>query len=422
MRFKRVKKIHFVGIGGIGMSGIAEVLMNLGYQVSGSDLASSEVTQRLENLGAKIFQGHQPSHINGADAVVYSSAVKPDNPELTAARQSKIPVIPRSEMLAELMRMKFGIAVAGTHGKTTTTSMIGEILTKAGLDPTIVVGGKVINLGSNAILGKGIYLVAEADEFDRSFLKLTPSIAVVTTLESEHLDCYKNFDEIRKAFLEFANKVPFYGNVVLCMSEQSVADLIPDIHRPIITYGLSPQADLEAIDLKFQENQSSFKVRAKGRELGQISLSIPGVHNIKNCLAAVAVGLELEIDWSIIKAALEDFKGVRRRFEIKGNKNGILVVDDYAHHPSEIQATLAAAKGGWKRRVIAVFQPHLYSRTRDFHQEFGRSFSNSDVFIVTDIYPAREEPIPGSAPNKFSWRLRNRGTRRPSSIRTRKNS
>lgn len=395
MRFKRVKKVHFVGVGGIGMSGIAEVLLNLGYQVSGSDLTSSEVTQRLGKLGAVIHTGHQAGFVNGADAVVYSSAVKPDNPEVVAARQNKIPVIPRSEMLAELMRMKFGIAVAGTHGKTTTTSMIGEILSLAGLDPTIVVGGKVINLDTNAKLGQGIYLVAEADEFDRSFLKLTPSIAVITTLETEHLDCYQNFDEIKRAFLEFANKVPFYGNVVLCTSEQSVSDLIPEIHRPIITYGLLPQTDLEATELDFHQHQSRFKVKARGKELGQILLSVPGVHNVKNSLAAVAVGLELEISWDVIKEALENFKGVRRRFEIKGIKKEVLVVDDYAHHPSEIKATLDAAKQGWHKRVIAVFQPHLYSRTRDFYQEFGRSFANSDVLVLTDIYPAREEPIPG---------------------------
>src|SRR3990172_4979819 len=265
MRFKRVKKIHFVGIGGIRMSGIVEVLLNLGYQVSGSDLTSSEVTQRLGKLGAVIHTGHQAGFVNGADAVVYSSAVKPDNPELVAARQKKIPVIPRSEMLAELMRMKYGIAVAGTHGKTTTTSMIGEILSRAGLDPTIVVGGKVVNLGSNAKVGQGIYLVAEADEFDRSFLKLTPTIAVITTLESEHLDCYQNFEEIKKAFLEFANKVPFYGDVVLCISEPSVKNLASEIHRQGITYGWELEADLKATNLKFHENQSSFKVTVRGK-------------------------------------------------------------------------------------------------------------------------------------------------------------
>ena len=377
------------------MSGIAEVLLNLGYRVSGSDLSSSEVTQRLEKLGAVIHAGHQAGYVNGADAVVYSSAVKPDNPEVVAARQNKVPVIPRSEMLAELMRMKFGIAVAGTHGKTTTTSMIGEILTKADLDPTIVVGGKVVNLDTNAKLGQGIYLVVEADEFDRSFLKLTPTVAVITTLESEHLDCYKDFSEIRKAFLEFANKVPFYGNVVLCAGEPSVFDLIQDIHRPIITYGLNGNSDLEATGITFHENQSKFTVRVKGKEIGQITLSVPGLHNIKNSLAAMAVALELEIKWETIKEALQNFKGVKRRFEIKGIKKDIILVDDYAHHPSEIKATLEAAKSGWNRRVIAVFQPHLFSRTRDFYQDFGQSFANSDVMVLTDIYPAREEPIPG---------------------------
>ncbi|MCI0530824.1 MAG: UDP-N-acetylmuramate--L-alanine ligase, partial [candidate division Zixibacteria bacterium] len=337
------------------MCGIAEVLLNLGYQVSGSDLATTDVTQHLEKLGAKISQGHDASHVNSADALVYSSAVKPDNPEVQAARQNRIPVIPRSEMLAELMRMKFGIAIAGTHGKTTTTSMIGEILASAGLDPTIVVGGKVKNLKSNAKLGKGEYLVAEADEFDRSFLKLAPTMAVITTLESEHLDCYKDFPELEKAFLEFANKVPFYGNVVVCIDDQNVRNLLNRIQRPIITTGVDRGADVTACDLEFKQMHSQFKIKAGGKNLGELMLSVPGLHNVKNALAAAAVGLELEIKWDIIKTSLEKFSGVSRRFEIKGEKNGIMIVDDYAHHPTEIKATLLAARNGWNRRVVAVF-------------------------------------------------------------------
>ncbi len=377
------------------MCGIAEVLLNLGYQVSGSDLATTDVTQHLEKLGAKISQGHDASHVNSADALVYSSAVKPDNPEVQAARQNRIPVIPRSEMLAELMRMKFGIAIAGTHGKTTTTSMIGEILASAGLDPTIVVGGKVKNLKSNAKLGKGEYLVAEADEFDRSFLKLAPTMAVITTLESEHLDCYKDFPELEKAFLEFANKVPFYGNVVVCIDDQNVRNLLNRIQRPIITTGVDRGADVTACDLEFKQMHSQFKIKAGGKNLGELMLSVPGLHNVKNALAAAAVGLELEIKWDIIKTSLEKFSGVSRRFEIKGEKNGIMIVDDYAHHPTEIKATLLAARNGWNRRVVAVFQPHLYSRTRDFYPDFGKAFANADILILTDIYPAREEPIAG---------------------------
>ncbi len=395
MNFKRFKHLHFVGIGGVGMCGIAEILLNLGYKISGSDLKSSETTERLSKLGAQIFTGHQGENVTGADVVVISSAVREENPEVKAAKLNKIPVIRRAEMLAELMRMKFGIAVAGTHGKTTTTSMIGQILTEGGLDPTIIVGGRVVNLESNAKLGKGMYLVAEADEFDRSFLKLSPTMAVVTNLEAEHLDCYKNLDEIKAAFLEFMNKVPFYGNVVLCLNEASLQSLMPQIQRPIITYGTVPQADLFAYDIKFHENSSNFKVRVKQKEMGTLSLQVPGIHNVKNSLAALAVGLELEIPWEKIKSALHDFKGVNRRFEVKGIKDGIMVVDDYAHHPTEIEATLKAAKTGWKKRIIAVFQPHLYSRTKDFYPDFGRSFSDSDILIVTDIYPAREEPIAG---------------------------
>jgi UDP-N-acetylmuramate--alanine ligase len=395
MKFKKIKHIHFVGIGGAGMSGIAELLFNLGYKVTGSDLKSTEPTERLQKLGIRIFDQHKEENVAESDVVVISSAVKEENPEVVFARRNKIPVVKRAEMLGELMRMKYGIGIAGTHGKTTTTSMVGEVLSEGGLDPTIVVGGRVINLGAHAKLGNGEFLVAEADEFDRSFLRLTPTIAVVTTLEAEHLDYYKNFEEIKSVFLEFVNKVPFYGRVILCLDEESLVDLLPQIERPITTYGFSSQADLQANSLSFVENRSRFKVKQKGKELGEVLLSVPGIHNVKNSLAAIAVGLELEIPWEKIQKGLSDFKGVNRRFEIKGINRGVMVVDDYAHHPTEIEATLKGARSGWKKRIVCVFQPHLFSRTRDFHKEFGRSFFNSDILIVTDVYPAREDPIPG---------------------------
>lgn len=393
--FGKVRKLHFVGIGGIGMSGIAEVLLNLGFKITGSDLQLTEVTERLTNLGAVVGQGHRASQVGDADVVVISSAVKADNPEVMEARRRKIPVIRRAEMLGELMRMKYGVGIAGTHGKTTTTSMVGLLLTKGGFDPTIIVGGKVKSLRTSAKLGKGQYLVAEADEFDRSFLRLVPTIAVVTTLEAEHLDCYTNLEDIKGAFTEFVNKVPFYGAVVLCLDEESLQSLIPHIKRRLITYGLSPQADIRGTNLSFEGLTSAFDVEVRGEKIGRLKLKVPGVHNVKNSLATVAVGLELGIDISTIKKALGSFSGVYRRFEVKGEVNGVMVVDDYAHHPTEIRATLQAAKEGLNRRTIAVFQPHLYSRTRDFCGDFGKSFFQSDVLVVTDVYPAREEPIEG---------------------------
>lgn len=395
IKLRRIKKLHLVGIGGTGMCGIAEVLLNSGYKITGSDLRLTDVTKRLEKLGIRIFYEHKPENVGNADVVVVSSAIRDDNPEIKFAKERKIPVIRRAEMLGELMRMKFGVGVAGTHGKTTTTSMIGEILTEGGLDPTVIVGGRVVNLKSSAKLGQGEYLVAEADEFDRSFLKLTPTIAVVTTLEAEHLDYYKEFKEIKKAFLEFINKVPFYGSVVICLDEKSLQDLLPQIERPILSYGLLPQADIYAKDLNFFENKSSFSVFYRDKKLGKITLQVPGVHNVKNSLAALGVGLELDISWEKVSKALTNFSGVCRRFEIKGRIGKTIVVDDYAHHPTEILATLKAAKDGWKKRVVALFQPHLYSRTKDFYKEFGRSFFNADVLVVTDVYPAREVPIPG---------------------------
>ncbi len=393
--FKNIKKVHFVGIGGIGMSGIAEILLNQGFEISGSDKSLSDITSRLSSLGMKIYEGHSADNLKDVDVLVYSSAVTLDNPEITAAIEKKIPIIKRSEMLAECMRMKYGIGIAGTHGKTTTTSMVGLTLTEGGIDPTIIVGGKLSGLGgTNARLGQGEFIVVEADEFDRTFLKLTPTIAAITTLESEHLDTYKDLDDIKSAFIEFANKVPFYGFVVLCMDEPALQDIIPQINKKIITYGLTAQADIRATDIIHNEFSSSFIVKYKGEELGKLNLKIPGVHNVKNSLVAVCIAKELGIDFNVIKKALESFTGVYRRFEIKYNKE-ILVIDDYAHHPTETSATLAGIRSGWDRRLVAVFQPHLYSRTRDFYQEFGRSFLNTDIFICTDVYPARELPING---------------------------
>jgi UDP-N-acetylmuramate--alanine ligase len=395
--FRSVKKIHFIGIGGIGMSGIAEILLDQGFSVTGSDKQLSEITERLEKLGAKIYEGHSPEHIEpDVDVVVYSSAVKMDNPEVQEAIRRKIPLIRRAEMLAELMRLKYGIGIAGTHGKTTTTSMVGLILIEGGFDPTVIVGGVLRDLGgTNARLGHGNFIVVEADEFDRSFLQLTPTIAVITTLEPEHLDCYGSVEELKNAFIDFANKVPFYGFVVLCLDEPMIQDIMPKIKKKIVTYGLNAQADVQAIDPEFSGRKASYTLIYKGKDYGRINLQVPGIHNIKNSLAGIAVGMELGIEFEKIKKAVERFRGVYRRFEIRAEVNGIIVVDDYAHHPTEIRVVLQAAKDGCKRRVVAVFQPHLYSRTRDFYLDFGRSFFNADVCVLTDVYPAREEPIEG---------------------------
>ncbi len=390
-----IKKIHFIGIGGIGMSGLAEILITQGFKVSGSDLSLTEITDRLKSLGVEIYQGHSAENIKDADLVVYSSAVNLENPEVKEALSRKIPTIKRAEMLAETMRMKHGIGIAGTHGKTSTTSMVGLVLTEGGIDPTIIVGGKLSSLGgTNARLGNGDYIVVEADEFDRTFLQLTPSIAAITTLEKEHLDTYKDLDDIKSAFIQFANKVPFYGFVVLCLDEPALQDIIPKINKTVITYGVSPQADVRAIDIHYEGNKSTFSVLYKGEQLGEITLNLPGLHYVKNSLVAITIAKEMGVDFSKIQNALNSFSGVYRRFETKYNKE-VLVIDDYAHHPTETTATLLGIRSGWKRRLIAVFQPHLYSRTRDFYAEFGRSFLNSDVFICTDIYPAREEPIEG---------------------------
>ncbi|HEU5188976.1 MAG TPA: UDP-N-acetylmuramate--L-alanine ligase [Methylomirabilota bacterium] len=393
--FKRYQHLHFVGIGGAGMSGIAEVLLNLGYRVTGSDARRGEMVERLERLGAKVFIGHDASHVEGAHVVVYSSAVARDNVEVQAARLRGIPVIPRAEMLAELMRLKYGIAVAGTHGKTTTTSMVAAVLGAGGFDPTVVVGGRVHGLGANARLGQGEFLVAEADESDGSFLKLSPTIAVVTTIDAEHLDHYGSLDAVRAAFLTFANKVPFYGAAVLCLDQPNIQQMIPAVEKRVITYGLEASADLTARRLEFAGTTARFEVLRRGRALGPVSLQVPGRHNVLNALAAVAVGLDLDMPFDVIAGALAGFTGVQRRFQIRGEARGVLVVDDYGHHPAEIRATLAAAKAGYDRRVITVFQPHRYSRTRDLRQEFLTAFNQADVLVVMDIYGAGETPIPG---------------------------
>lgn len=393
---KNFNKVHMIGIGGIGMSGIAEVLLAMNFKVSGSDRSLSEITDRLKSLGAEIYEGHSETNIKDADVIVYSSAVTMDNVEIQEAIKRKIPVIKRSEMLAELMRLKYGIGIAGTHGKTTTTSMVGLVMLEAGFDPTVIVGGKLSSLGgTNARLGHGDFIIVEADEFDRSFLQLTPVIAAITTLEKEHLDIYKALEDIKSAFVEFANKVPFYGFVVLCLDEEGLREILPNINRKVITYGMSAQADVRAYDVLFHQTTSKFKVKYFGQLLGELELNVPGIHNVKNSLVALTIARELGVDFEIIKSALKKFSGVYRRFEIKAEVNGIMVVDDYAHHPTEVSATLSAIRTGWDRKIIAVFQPHLYTRTRDFYNDFAKSFLDSDVFVCTDIYPAREIPIQG---------------------------
>ena len=393
--FKKYQHIHFVGIGGVGMSGIAEVLLTLGYRVTGSDARRSETVERLERLGAKVYLGHEGTQVEGAQVVVYSSAVARDNVEVAAARQRGIPVIGRAEMLAALMRLKYGIAIAGTHGKTTTTSMVAAVLGAGGFDPTVVVGGRVHGLGANARLGQGEFLVAEADESDGSFLKLSPTIAVVTTVDAEHLDHYADLDAIVSAFLTFVNKVPFYGAAVVCLDDLNLQRMIPRIDKRVVTYGLEAGADLMARRLSFVEMRSEFEVVHRGKSLGPVTLQVPGRHNVLNALAAAAVGLDLEMPFDKIQTALASFAGVQRRFQIRGEAQGVLVVDDYGHHPAEIRATLAAAKAGFDRRVITVFQPHRYSRTQHLWNDFLTAFYQSDVLIVMDIYAAGEAPIEG---------------------------
>jgi UDP-N-acetylmuramate--alanine ligase len=398
VRFLRLRRLHFVGAGGVGMSGIAEILLQATpLEISGCDLARSEVTERLERLGARIALGHDPAHVESADLVVISSAVSESSPEVAAARLRGVPVIRRAEMLGEIMRLKQGVAVAGTHGKTTTTSLTGMVLTEAGFDPTIVVGGQVHILGTNARLGRGDYLVAEADEFDRSFLELTPVVAVITNVEADHLDTYKDLAEIHDAFAAFANRVPFFGAVIACADDPGVREILPRIKRRVVTYGTSKEADLSARDVRLDASGTCFDVwNGEQGRLGAVRLRLAGRHNVANALAAVAAGRELLVPFETIARALSAFTGVVRRFELKGERAGVLVVDDYAHHPTEIRATLAAARQVYPdRRIVALFQPHLFSRTRDFTGQFGEALAAADMNIVMDVYPSREAPIPG---------------------------
>jgi UDP-N-acetylmuramate--alanine ligase len=396
--FRSIQHIHFVGIGGIGMSGIAEVLINSGFKVSGSDLKGSEVTRRLESLGVEFKEGHQAENVGDADVVVRSTAVRDDNPEIVEARRRSVPVIPRAEMLAELMRLKpYSVAVAGSHGKTTTTSMVATVLGHAELDPTVVVGGVVKSFGSNARIGQSDLMVVEADESDRSFLMLTPTIAIVTNIDREHMDYYDDMDDVRDCFVKFVNKVPFYGTAVLCLDDPHVQAVSPDVKRRRITYGLSAQADVSAHGVRFNQGYgSSFTVWRGTEAVGDVTLRAPGLHNVYNALAAIAVGFELKVPFEQIAKALSEFTNADRRFQFKGEEAGVLVVDDYGHHPTEIKATLAAAKiGSAGRRIVVLFQPHRYSRTQDQMDEFARSFNNADVLFVTDIYAASEDPIEG---------------------------
>src|SRR5215510_13240242 len=394
--FRKVERIHFVGIGGIGMSGIAEVLHNLGYAISGSDLADSEITRRLERLGVHYCAGHQADNVAQADVVVVSSAVTATNIEVLTAKASKIPVIPRAEMLAELMRMKYGVAVSGSHGKTTTTSLIATVLAKGGLDPTLVIGGRLNSLGGNAKLGQGEFMVAEADESDGSFLKLNPIVAIVTSIDREHLDFYPNLAEIQAAFGQFLNKVPFYGFCVVCADEPNIRAILPSLTKKVFTYGLHGNVDYSAREVRTQGFGSAFVAKRHDKVLGSVVLNIPGVHNIRNALAAIATGVELDIPFICIQEALHDFSGIHRRFEVKGEARGITFVDDYGHHPTEIDATLHTARLVWPdRRLMAIFQPHRYTRTQALWQEFCPPLLTADVLLLTEIYGAGEAPIPG---------------------------
>jgi UDP-N-acetylmuramate--alanine ligase len=405
----KIQHIHFVGIGGIGMSGIAEVLLNLGYTVSGSDIKETEATRRLQALGCNISYGHRKENVKEANVVVVSSAVRQGNPEVEVAEQRLIPVIPRAEMLAELMRMKVGIAIAGTHGKTTTTSLIATVLGAGGLDPTVVIGGRLNSIGSNARLGQGDFLVAEADESDGSFLKLMPTIAVVTNIDPEHLDYYSGIDEIKETFLSFLNKIPFFGLAVLCLDHPNIQSLIPRLKKRFTTYGLTSQADFQAKEIEFEGLFTSFILLHRNQEIGRLKLRMPGLHNVYNTLATVATAFELDIPFRIIEEALCDFGGIQRRFQIKGEKKGILIVDDYGHHPVEIMATLKAARRGWNRRIVAVFQPHRYTRTQALFQDFLTAFYDADVLILTDIYPAGEDRIEGVEAKSLFEGLREHG-------------
>src|SRR3981189_260551 len=394
--FHNFKRIHLGGLGGIGVSGIAEVLLTLGYTVSGSDVKTTAITERLQNLGAEIFEGHKAEHIHGAHVVVVSSAVRRDNPEIAEAARYKIPVIPRAEMLAELMRLKYGIAIAGANGKTTTTSMTASILAAAGLDPTFVVGGRVNHIGATARLGRGEYMVVEADESDRTFLLLAPVVAVVTTIDREHLDTYKSITEIQEIFTQFVNRVPFYGAAVLCLDEANVQAIIPNVHRPVMTYATSNQADLVIGEIELHGLESTFRLTYRGDDLGKFHLNgPPGIHNVRNAAAAAAVALYLNVPADLIRAGLEEFAGVGRRFEVKGVINKITLIDDYGHHPAEIRATLEAARGCTFTRILVLFQPARYTRTQHLWEAFCSAFNQADLVVLMDIYAAGEPPIPG---------------------------
>ena len=398
--FRKIQHIHLVGIGGAGMSGIAEVLLTLGYKVTGSDLHYSDTVRRLEELGGRIFIGHHESNVGDAQVVVISSAVPATNPEVVAARAKVVPVIPRAEMLAELMRLKYGIAIAGAHGKTTATSMVAGVLAQAGLDPTIVIGGKVNALGSHARLGRGDLLVAEADESDGSFLRLSPAIVAVTNIDREHLDYYGTMERLQDSFLEFINRVPFYGLAVLCADDDRIRAMLPRVMKRYQTYGLqeragSPAPDFRAGEVTLDKWESEFRAFYQGKSLGPFRLSTPGVHNVANALVAIAVGMELDVPIDLIRKGLAAFTGVERRFHLRGEKSGIMVVDDYGHHPAEIRATLSAAKQGWGRRLVVLFQPHRYTRTRDLVGEFAHAFDQAEAVFITEIYPAGEPEIPG---------------------------
>jgi UDP-N-acetylmuramate--alanine ligase len=418
--FAKIQQIHFVGIGGIGMSGIAEVLLNLGYKVSGSDLKSSAVTQRLAGLGAAVFEGHRAKNIAGAEVVVTSSAISTENPEVAEAHKLHVPVIQRAEMLAELMRLKYGIAIAGMHGKTTTTSMVAAVLAAGGLDPTVVVGGRVDALGSNARLGKSQYLVAEADESDRSFLKLSPILSVVTNIDREHMDCYRNMRDVKKTFLEFMDRVPFYGMIVACNDDPLLRRLLPQVQRRILTYGTKRGSDFliglgngsESKSVRVEgQPLSRFHVSYREKDLGEFTLHVPGVHNVLNATAAIAVGVGLDVGMDEIRAALEQFRGVDRRFHLRGRVAGVSVIDDYGHHPTEIKATLAAARQCGFRKIHVVFQPHRYTRTRDLIEEFATAFDDADTLFVLDIYAASEKPIEGISGEALARTIREKSGR-----------
>jgi len=408
--FAKLQRVHFVGIGGIGMSGIAEVLLNLGYKISGSDLKASAVTQRLASLGAQTFEGHLAENVIGADVVVASSAIAAENPEVIEARKQHIPVIQRAEMLAELMRLKYGIAVAGMHGKTTTTSMVAAVLAAGGLDPTVVVGGRVDALGSNARLGKSQYLVAEADESDRSFLKLSPILSVVTNIDREHMDCYRNMRDVKQTFIDFMDRVPFYGMIVACNDDAVLRKLLAQVQRRVLTYGTRRGSDF-LIKVGTPERseghspRSKFRVHYRGKDLGYFTLHVPGLHNVLNATAAIAVGIGLDIPPDQIRTALENFRGVDRRFQLRGEVGGVSVIDDYGHHPTEIRATLAAARECGYRRIHVIFQPHRFTRTKELMDEFAFAFNDADTVCVLDIYAASEQPIEGVSGERLAERI-----------------